>query len=119
GHLLIKNCYFYTNKSSTYGGAIYINSSNVTIENCEFINNQSDNGGAIYTSNHNDGYSNLVIRDSKFIGNTAYSGAAHDNSAPYQSIVIDRCVFTNNSSDNGILQLDEFHSAKLLNSSII
>ncbi|MBX2949158.1 MAG: T9SS type A sorting domain-containing protein [Crocinitomicaceae bacterium] len=120
GHLFIKNCYFYSNRASSYGGALYISSSNVTIEKCEFISNQSSgNGGAIYTFNNNDGYSNLVIRDSKFVGNVAYSGAVHDNSAPYQSILIDRCIFTNNSSDNGILHIDEFNNAKILNSYLI
>ena len=121
GHLLIKNCYFYSNRASSYGGAVYISSSNVTIENCEFGSNQCSGGrgGAIYTFNNNDGYSNLVIRGSKFVGNVAYSGAVHDNSAPYASILIDRCMFTNNSSDNGILQIDEFNNAKILNSYLI
>ncbi len=44
----IRNCIFKNNKARTYGGAISINASPLaSIENCTFIGNRADAGGAI------------------------------------------------------------------------
>ena len=119
GQLILRNCTFFSNRSTSYGGGIYVASSNLTIENCEFLNNQSGNGGAIHNGNNNGGDSNLVLRDCLFKGNTANSGACLDNTARYQSLIIDRCFFTNNLSANNVIVIDDFLSAKLMNSAII
>lgn len=120
GNLLVKNCYFYNNRAYNYAGGIYLYSASLTIEDCEFINNESSTGGAIYNGAGNGGgLSTLIIRDSKFKNNIANSGACLTNADSYRSLVIDRCVFTNNFSNNSIIIVDDFDSAKILNSTII
>ncbi|MBC7876399.1 MAG: hypothetical protein H7Y59_04440 [Anaerolineales bacterium] len=48
-----------------WGGAIYSMSASITLDNTRFINNHSDNGGAIYFT-----LGRIEITDSEFIGNT-------------------------------------------------
>lgn len=121
GTLFIKNCYFFSNRAVSYGGAIYIRQSKMNIEDCEFRNNQTSsggNGGAIYTLNDGNS-SSLTIIKTKFIGNTSRIGACLANTAPYQNLIIDRCIFTNNTSQYNIVSLDTFYNAKILNSYFI
>ena len=89
------------------------------VENCEFQNNSSSNGGAIHNGNNNGGYSDLVLRDCVFKGNTANSGACLGNALRYDTLVVDRCFFTNNLSANSVVVIDDFLSAKVMNSAII
>lgn len=120
GNLLLKNCYFYNNRAYNYAGGIYLYSANLTIENCEFINNDASTGGAIYNGAGNGGgLSTLIIKDCIFKNNIAYSGACLANADPYRDLLIDRCVFTNNFSDNSIISIIDFDDAKILNSTII
>jgi hypothetical protein len=119
GELLVRNCRFLNHQSFNYGGAIYLAAANLRVENCEFQNNSSSNGGAIENGNNNGGYSNLVLRDCVFKGNTANIGACLDNTVRYETLLIDRCFFTNNLSANSIIDIDDFLSAKLMNSAII
>jgi hypothetical protein len=121
GNLFINNCYFYSNRAAAYGGAIYIRQSKMTIEDCEFRNNQTTSGGyggAIYTLNDGN-YSSLTIKKTKFIGNTSRIGACLANTSPYQNLIIDRCVFTNNTSQINIISLDTFYNTKIVNSYFI
>lgn len=120
GTLSIKNCYFFSNKAHYYGGAIHLENAKVIIENCEFRNNSTNGGegGAIYTlSNGNN--SSLTIKGSKFIGNTSYIGACIANSNTYQNLIIDRCIFTNNTAEHSIVAVDHFINAKIYNSMFV
>lgn len=119
GPVFVRNCFFFSNDAYNYGGAIYLAAANLTIENCEFVSNTSDNGGAINNGNNNGGISSLTIRDSQFRGNSAYQGACLYNTLSYQDLLIDRCTFTNNNSDISIIDIDDFDSARLVNSYII
>lgn len=119
GELLVRNCRFLNHQSVNYGGAIYLAAANLTVERCEFLNNSSSNGGAIQNGNNNGGNSNLVLRDCVFKGNSANSGACLDNTLQYATLLIDRCMFTNNLSPNTIIDIDDFDSAVVMNSAII
>jgi hypothetical protein len=119
GQVVVHNCRFLNHQSNNYGGAIYLAAANLTVERCEFLNNASSNGGAIENGNNNGGYSNLVLRDCVFKGNTANIGACLDNTVRYETLLIDRCLFTNNLSANNVIVIDDFLSAKLMNSAII
>ncbi len=119
GNLLLRNCFVFNNYASNYGGGIYMAAANLTVENCEFLNNESGSGGAILNGNNNGGYSNLELRDCVFKGNTANIGACLHNTVRYETIVVDRCFFTNNLSANNVVVIDDFLSAKLMNSAII
>lgn len=121
GNLFLKNCYFFSNRAVYYGGAISIRQAKMSIEDCEFRNNQTTSGGdggAIYTLNDGN-YSTLIIKKTKFIGNTSRIGACLSNTSPYQNLIIDRCIFTNNTSQYNIIELDTFYNAKILNSYFI
>ena len=121
GNLFVSNCYFFSNRAALYGGAVYIRQSKVNFEDCEFRNNQTTSGGdggAIYTLNDGN-YSTLIIKKTKFIGNTSRIGACLSNTSPYQNLIIDRCIFTNNTSQYNIIELDTFYNAKILNSYFI
>ena len=119
GLLLVRNCRFLNHQSNNYGGGIYLAAAKLTVENCEFLNNSSSNGGAILNGNNNGGYSDLVLRDCVFKGNTANIGACLDNTVRYETLLIDRCFFTNNLSANNVIVIDDFLSAKLMNTAII
>jgi hypothetical protein len=119
GEVLVRNCRFLNHQSNNYGGAIYLAAANLRVEQCEFQNNSSSNGGAIENGNNNGGYSNLVLRDCIFKGNTANIGACLDNTVRYETLLIDRCMFTNNLSANSIIVIDDFVSAKVMNTAII
>ena len=78
GNLLFDNTHFIDNKASCDGGAVYISYADSKFDNCNFTSNiagyQSDYhayGGAIYSD-----ISDLIICDSNFIDNSAYSGNA-------------------------------------------
>ena len=66
--LAITNSTFYGNKASRNGGAIYINSSDITIKSCEFINNIANAGGAVLATGIN---ISLIVAHSIFRNNTA------------------------------------------------
>lgn len=122
GNVLVRNCTVVNNYNGSYGGGLALSAANVTLENCDFINNSAGtggDGGAIYNSNDQGSGSVLTIRDCRFIGNSARVGACLTNSASYASLLIDRCLFTNNTSENSILDIGDFDRAWFLNSAII
>jgi hypothetical protein len=45
---LIRNCYFYNNLASGFGGAVYIKDGNPRFESCIFFSNSANSGGAVY-----------------------------------------------------------------------
>ena len=93
---------------STVGGALIINSSNLTLESCVFNGNKANVGGAIFSESN----SSVTLRNSTFISNHAkdcdsglcYGGALFVDKSG--SVVIDGCTFTHNSADvGGVLSL--------------
>jgi len=87
----ISNCQFSYNKTNTrYGGVLYADSSNIKIIACEFSNNYSGSGGAIYIIN-----SSPTIKNSNFTSNEAYwwGSAIYIKSC---NINISNCNFYNN-----------------------
>ena len=85
----------YDNPLNNNGGAIKINhNNNITIENCEFINNTSEeNGGAI----HNAEGSEIIITESTLTENTADMGGAIHN-AEGSEIIITESTLTENTA---------------------
>jgi len=121
GNLIIRNTTFVNNYSGDYGGGVYLAAAHVTIEDCDFINNSAGtggDGGAIYNGNNNGGYSHLEIRDSRFKNNTARLGACLYGGLDFDPLIIDRCLFTGNTSELSIIDLDGFTSASITNSLI-
>ena len=96
---LIENCLFRNNSQSysTYangGGAIHNWDKNVTIKNCQFIDNSSTNsGGALYTWGDNITVENCLFENNK----STTSGGAIYVSGNTTNIV--NCLFKNNSTD--------------------
>lgn len=123
GRLTVRNCTLVNNYSGTYGGGIYLGTAKLTLENCDLINNSAGtggDGGAILNGNNNGGESSvLIIRDSRFTNNTARRGACLFNTIGYDTLLIERSTFTNNTSEISILTLDGFNDARILNSYII
>lgn len=121
GQLVLKNCSFLSNFAANSGGAIYMASAILRIEDCEFNNNQSTSGdgAAIYVGNNNGDPSTLHIHTSTFKNNVSRRGACLYNSVSYEDLIIDRCVFTNNTSEFSILNIDDFSTSRISNSYII
>lgn len=70
--LVVRNCLFQNNHSTSYAGAIN-GGHDLLIESCRFENNSADQkGGALF----GDGNNPCIIRDSSFIGNSATQGGA-------------------------------------------
>jgi predicted outer membrane repeat protein len=93
--------------TSTTGGALIVVSSNLTLESCVFDGNQANIGGAIFSESN----SNITIRNSSFISNSAKdcdSGLCYGGVLFIERgrVVINDCNFTQNSADaGGVLSL--------------
>lgn len=88
--LSFQNCKKVGNPSFPAGSAILLFSGFLTLENCRFVNNQADLGGAIYQAG-----GVLVIRKSLFDGNSATQGAALNLEGGFTTL--SDCDLTNNS----------------------
>ena len=127
--ILIQNCRFISNsanrndpnnsrpvllKENGHGGAILlrlsnIENANVTISDCVFTNNSAQvDGGAIYIYlSDGTSFSNFVLRNNNFTGNTveeASGGAVSINSFSFtykNSILVEDCSFLENSGNAG------------------
>ncbi len=122
GSLMVRNCTIVNNYSGTYGGGIYLAAANLTIENCDLLSNSAGtggDGGAIYNGNNNGGYSNLVIRDSRFKNNTGRRGACLHGGLDFNSLLIERCRFTANTAKLSIIEIDGFNNATISDSYLI
>ena len=84
----------YNNKLNNHGGVIRLNYKNkLTIENCKFINNSSEeNGGAIYNRGM------LTLSESEFNNNKAKSGGAIY--VEYNELTIENSLITENQVKN-------------------
>ena len=97
GPIDITNSKFYNNTAKSEAGAIYVDTSNLTIENDEFINNSANSGGAVSIdfSNADSENINITIANSQFIENTAtFGGGAVYTESP--DLTIDTCQFEKN-----------------------
>lgn len=111
-HVTFKNITFINGLSHNFGGVISIETGNVYVDECIFINNTAlndTNAGAIsnYGTKKNRGY--LFVNNSLFINNHA----DHDGGAIttcYADSDIYNCVFINNSAhrDGGAIRVSVF-----------
>jgi predicted outer membrane repeat protein len=111
-HVTFKNITFINGLTHNFGGAISIETGNVYVDNCIFINNTAlsdTNAGAIsnYGTKKDRGY--LYVNNSLFINNHA----DHDGGAIttcYANSDIYNCVFINNSAcrDGGAIRVSVF-----------
>ena len=93
--VVLNNCSFYNN-NGLYGGAIFSNGANISISNCNFINNTGkDYGGAIFSNG-----GNISISNCNFINNTGkyYGGAIYQL---YGNLSLTSSVFDENKANDG------------------
>ena len=92
--VLLRNNIIDSNISTLNGGGVSIdNCDEGYIANCQLTNNQSENGGAIYTSNTKTSFDFSTIAD-----NTANNGGAIYTNQPLENSTITNCIIHNNSS---------------------
>ncbi|WP_373512431.1 choice-of-anchor Q domain-containing protein, partial [Persicitalea sp.] len=97
GSLDLMNCVFRTNSTrfrSTGGGGVR-NRGSIRIENCQFIKNSSQNGGALANSSGGD---DCQIINSTFTENNAFRGGAISSSGSPQ---LRNCLFQKNGALSG------------------
>ncbi len=120
GLLTLRNCLFYGNRASNYGAALCLESANLAIESCEFRNNTSTSGnGAVLYSYNSNGFSNVTMKNTICIGNVSRIGAIVDSPSNNFRFIADRCVFSNNTSDNSIFDFLNFTEVRFTNSLIV
>ena len=104
-HTLIENCTFELNHASYRCGALEIGASNVTIENCTFIQNKTDiggssvynYGGAIYAAST----CSPIIRNCRFYDNSSKFGGAINYNVGVSGTISD-CIFIGNQALSGV-----------------
>ena len=112
GNVTVTDCNFINNTASC-GGAIFFDGCNVTLENCIFTNNSANsNGGAVYLNS-----TNFIARNCIFINNNATGdevdggeGGAISVFADDTLTYIDSCEFTNNIATPGDPSTDDWMS---------
>ena len=98
---VICNCSFFDNEAlgqCAHGGALSCQgSSNIALENCDFVNNKAskDYGGAIFAYNG----SSVYIKDCRFIGNYAYADGGAIYVGKNGSLEAINCLFDGNEAD--------------------
>ena len=111
---IIEGCYFSENWTPKGGGAMEIETSTeFDIRNTVFINNASQEGSEDACSSIHPGGGAVAVSkgygkftNCKFVGNSAYSwgGAVsfyHNDNKPNESVIFDKCEFTDNKAGNG------------------
>ena len=94
--------------NATFGGAIFVESSNLKVDNCTFENNKGVGVGSTGTSNTQGGAivvfptgASADISDSTFIGNSANMGGAVSFAGVDGDTTVDNCTFINNAANDG------------------
>lgn len=108
-HVTFKNLTFINGLSYNFGGAICINTGNVYVDNCRFINNSAldnTNAGAISTYGTEEYKAYLFVNNTLFMNNHA----DHDGGAVttcYARSDMFNCVFINNTAvrDGGAIRV--------------
>ena len=94
--------------NATFGGAIFVESSNLVVDDCTFNNNQGVGVGSSGTSNTQGGAivvfpgaAYAKITDSIFTANSADTGGAVSLAGVGEDSIIEGCTFTDNTADDG------------------
>ncbi len=94
--------------NATFGGAIYVESSNLAVDDCTFNNNKGVGVGSSGTSNTQGGAivihpsdSKATITNSRFNKNSANVGGAVSLAGVDQDSLIEGCTFTENTANDG------------------
>jgi hypothetical protein len=111
----VRNCRFESNSAGLnapniggFGGAIYNFGGNLAVNDCDFIGNRGDNGGALGSRNNGPGDMDTTITDCQFIDNFTdfgTGGAVWTGHGPFdagvRSIHFIRCLFDHNHAQYG------------------
>ena len=99
--LTVDSCRFLYNANEDYGGAIYVDCQNLVVQNnCEFIGNRSDEGGAIYVSGDRVDQGEVSISGTSFENNQSVSHGGAVYVTDVASLEVkERCYFANNEAD--------------------
>ena len=94
GKLTVDESNFINNSATNYGGAIFA-SSETSISNSNFTDNEASSGGALYIQS-----SKLTVDESNFVNNSAtnYGGAIY---SVYSDVAFDKSNFTDNKAGYG------------------
>ena len=94
--------------NATFGGAIFVESSNLVVDDCTFIENSGVGVGSSGTSNTQGGAivvfpngAKATITGSNFTSNSANVGGAVSLAGVDQDSLIDDCIFTDNTASDG------------------
>ena len=94
--------------NATFGGAIFVESSNLVVDDCTFIENSGVGVGSSGTSNTQGGAivvfpngAKATITGSTFTANSANTGGAVSLAGVDQDSLIDDCIFTDNTASDG------------------
>ena len=96
-----KNIKFVNGYRNGNGGAVYVNTNNVSFINCEFRSNSAYHGGAITTKLDEFTSANLLVENCKFIKNHADSAAPAISAHGNNSRIIN-CTFDSNDASNNL-----------------
>ncbi len=107
----IENCTFTNNEVTGNGGAFCATNTTYTVQSTEFIDNFAVEGGAILTNSSQGGTHVCAINDCTFTGNMGTYGGAVESYNLGITINYNNCVFNNNeASYNGGAVAAEFQS---------
>lgn len=99
GFFLLANLKFHSNRASESGGALNIYySGNITIFNCNFIQNEASFGGAISYEVEEGDSLNLILKNNIFKGNKAKIGGAVAVKRKIPKSLTDNNSFVDNSA---------------------
>ena len=94
--------------NATFGGAIFVESSNLVVDDCTFIENAGVGVGSSGTSNTQGGAivvfpngAKATITGSTFTANSANTGGAVSLAGVDHDSLIERCTFTDNTASDG------------------
>jgi len=102
-NLIMRNCDFEGNQANDFsGGVIYGWQSGFTLEDCEFLNNSSLNGGAVYFDHreHTPKAENVMITNCDFIENEATDFGGGAIYVWRGSMTVDNSFFDENIAPN-------------------
>ena len=97
---VIENCEFVDNVGED-GGALYFNGNNGTIDNCYFDYNAANRGGSIFISGYDNTISNTVLEDSLSMTYDSIFFENPDENSDAMTLTLKNCSFPNELNVNG------------------